>query len=113
MRKCTARARRTYVKRSKVVIMIALHAIVLATMTLASYGLLKDPDYLDARRKGAETKITLKVVNDMGVVVSNATVNVFFGMNFRPRVMRLPEKPTRPVYSRQLEKLAAMKLKSA
>ena len=58
--------------------------IAAAMLSLSSYGILKDPDYLDARRNGAETKIVLKVVDDMGVIVSNATVNIFFGMNFRP-----------------------------
>lgn len=61
-------------------------AMIAALMVaLSSYGLLKNPAYLDARRKGAETKIILKVVDDMGVVVSNASVNIFFGMNFRPK----------------------------
>lgn len=59
--------------------------IAFATLSMPSYGLKKDPAYLDARRNGAETKIVLKVVDDMGAVVSNATVNIFFGMNFRPK----------------------------
>ncbi len=59
--------------------------IVFATLSMSSYGLKKDPAYLDARRNGADAKIVLKVVDDMGVVVSNATVNIFFGMNFRPK----------------------------
>ena len=59
--------------------------IAVAMLSLSSYGLLKDPAYLDARRKGAETKIVLKVVDDMGTLVSNATINIFFGMNFRPK----------------------------
>ena len=63
----------------------SLVTILLATMSLAGYGLLKDPAYLDARRNGAETRISIKVVDDTGVVVSNATVNIFFGMNFRPK----------------------------
>ena len=57
----------------------------LAAISFAGYGHLKDPAYLDARRNGAETKIVLKVVDDMGAVVQNATVNIFFGMNFRPK----------------------------
>ena len=36
--------------------------IAAAMLSLSSYGILKDPDYLDARRNGAETKIVLKVV---------------------------------------------------
>lgn len=59
--------------------------IAFATLSMSSYGLKEDPAYLDARRNGAETKIVLKVVDDMGVVVSNVTVDIFFGMNFRPK----------------------------
>ena len=57
----------------------------LAAISFAGYGHLNHPAYLDARRNGAETKIVLKVVDDMGVAVSNATINIFFGMNFRPK----------------------------
>ena len=35
--------------------------------------------------KGADASITLSVVNDDGVAVSNANVRVFMGMNFRPK----------------------------
>ena len=35
--------------------------------------------------KGADAAITLSVVNDDGVAVSNANVRVFMGMNFKPK----------------------------
>lgn len=57
----------------------------LAAISFAGYGHLKNPAYLDARRNGTETKIVLKVVDDMGDVVSNASIKVFMGMNFRPK----------------------------
>ncbi len=38
-----------------------------------------------ARRNGAEAELKKCVVNDEGSVVSNATVKVFMGMNFRPK----------------------------
>ena len=59
--------------------------VTVVMLSLSSYGILKDSAYLEARRTGAETKIVLKVVDDMGTVVSNATINIFFGMNFRPK----------------------------
>ena len=56
-----------------------------ALVALSSYGLVKNPDYLEARRNGAKTKVVLKVVDDLGCAVSNAVINVFLGMNFRPK----------------------------
>ena len=50
-----------------------------------SYALKNDPSYRDARRNGAMAKIELRIVNDDGVPVPYANVNVFMGMNFRPK----------------------------
>ena len=52
---------------------------------MQSYAFKKDPSYRDARRNGAMAKIELRIVNDEGVPISNADVDVFMGMNFRPK----------------------------
>lgn len=58
---------------------------VAALASLICHGRVKDPDYLAARRNGANAKIVLQVVDDADVAVSNAMINVFMGMNFRPK----------------------------
>ena len=50
-----------------------------------SYALKKDPSYRDARRNGAMAKMELRIVNDDGVPIPYADVDVFMGMNFRPK----------------------------
>ena len=52
---------------------------------LQSFALKRDSSYTNARRNGAMTKLKLQIVNDDGNPVSNADVNVFMGMNFRPK----------------------------
>lgn len=54
-------------------------------IALQSYALKRDLLYRDARRNGAMAKIELMLVNDNGVPVSHADVDVFMGMNFRPK----------------------------
>ena len=62
-----------------------LLVLAVALTYMVSYGLVKTPEYLDARRRGAKTEIALKVVDDQGLAVSNAAVHAFLGMNFRPQ----------------------------
>ena len=54
-------------------------------IVMQSYGLKKDPSYKDARRRGAMAKIELRIVNDDGAPVPHADIDVFMGMNFRPK----------------------------
>ena len=54
-------------------------------IALQSHALKKDPSYRDARRNGATAKMVLRIVNDDGVPVPSADVDVFMGMNFRPK----------------------------
>jgi hypothetical protein len=44
-----------------------------------------EPEYRRARREGAMAEIRVHVVDENGSSVSNANVQVFMGMNFRPR----------------------------
>ena len=62
---------------------IVVLAVLLASMS--AMALKKDPNYLKARRNGAKAQIKVCVVDDCGVVVSNASIKVFMGMNFRPK----------------------------
>ncbi len=55
--------------------------IIMATQL---HALKRDPAYRDARRYGAMAKIELRVVNDDGVPIPYADIDVFMGMNFRP-----------------------------
>ena len=60
----------------------------LVTFVLASsmaMALKKEPGYLDARRNGAEAKLEIFVADNDGTAVSNASVKVFMGMNFRAK----------------------------
>lgn len=54
-------------------------------IVMQSYALKKDPLYRDARRRGAMAKIELRIVNDDGAPVPHANIDVFMGMNFRPK----------------------------
>ena len=45
----------------------------------------KDPEYLKARRDGGELRMIVAAVDDGGNNVSNATVRVLMGMNFREK----------------------------
>ncbi|MBE6397111.1 MAG: hypothetical protein E7046_08920 [Lentisphaerae bacterium] len=64
----------------KKVIVFAL--IMFSTVVMA---LKKDPNYLRARRQGAETHVNVRIVDELGESVSNANIKVFMGMNFRPK----------------------------
>lgn len=56
-----------------------------AMISTSGIALKKSPDYIKARRNGAEVKLNLFVADDQGMAVSNASVRVFMGMNFRPK----------------------------
>ena len=57
---------------------------VLIMFSIATMAFKKDPNYLRARRQGAETHINVRIVDEFGESVSNANIKVFMGMNFRP-----------------------------
>lgn len=52
---------------------------------MMSFAHKKDVDYLQARRNGADAKIVISLADDAGLPVSNATVRVLMGMNFREK----------------------------
>ena len=54
-------------------------------MATSAFALRKDPAYLDARRSGALARMQIHIVDDLGRDVPDAEVNVFMGMNFRPK----------------------------
>ena len=62
---------------------VIMFAFVLVSTT--AMALKKDPNYIKARREGAEVQLKVCVVNDTGEAVSNVSIKVFMGMNFRPR----------------------------
>ena len=66
--------------KKKITIMII---VFMGSLLLFAYK--KDPDYLNARRNGGDTRIVLSIIGDDGRPVSNATVRVLMGMNFRER----------------------------
>lgn len=59
--------------------------VVLVAIGMTSFAHKKDVDYLLARRNGADAKIVVSLLNDDGNPVSNATVRVLMGMNFREK----------------------------
>ena len=58
---------------------------VLAVAATSAFALRKDPAYLDARRYGAMARMQIHIVDDLGRNVPDAEINVFMGMNFRPK----------------------------
>ena len=54
-------------------------------IAIQSYALKKDPSYRDARKNGAMAQMELRIANDDGVPIPYADVDVFMGMNFRPK----------------------------
>lgn len=58
---------------------------VLTVVAASVFALRKDPAYLDARRSGALARMQIHIVDDLGRDVPDAEVNVFMGMNFRPK----------------------------
>ena len=57
----------------------------IAVVAMSAFALRKDPAYLDARRSGALARMQIHIVDDLGRDVPDAEVNVFMGMNFRPK----------------------------
>lgn len=55
------------------------------TVAMSGFAHKKDPEYLKARRNGGELRMIVAAVDDDGNAVSNATVHVLMGMNFRER----------------------------
>lgn len=57
----------------------------MASLSMMAMARKEAPGYLAARRNGAEAQLRICVVDEKGDAVSNANVNVFMGMNFRPK----------------------------
>ena len=66
-------------KSSHVVMLIIL------AVGMTAFAYKKDPEYLKARRNGGELRMILSVTDDAGNAVSNASVKVLMGMNFREK----------------------------
>ena len=61
-------------------------SIVTALLTASFlYALNDDPEYLKARKNGGVARLLIKVVNDEGVAVSGASIDILMGMNFREK----------------------------
>lgn len=59
--------------------------IVALTVVMPIFAHKEDPEYLKARRFGGELRMIVSAVDDDGNAVSNATVRVLLGMNFREK----------------------------
>ena len=59
--------------------------IIVSIGSLLLFAHKKDSEYLKARRNGGDARIVLSIIGDDGQPVSNATVRVLMGMNFRER----------------------------
>ena len=59
--------------------------IIVSVASLLLFAHKKAPDYLKARRYGGDARIVLSIIQDDGLPVSNASVRVLMGMNFRER----------------------------
>ena len=65
--------------KSLIFMMLAL------TVVMSAFAHKKDPEYLKARRSGGELRMIVSAVDDDGSAVSNASVKVLMGMNFREK----------------------------
>ena len=61
--------------------------VILATLTIGmtAFAYKNDPEYLNAQRNGGELRMVLSATDDDGNAVSNASVKVLMGMNFREK----------------------------
>ncbi|MBQ6007342.1 MAG: carboxypeptidase regulatory-like domain-containing protein [Kiritimatiellae bacterium] len=59
--------------------------MVALTVAMSVFAHKKGPEYLKARRNGGELRMIVSAVDDDGNAVSNASVKVLMGMNFRER----------------------------
>ena len=59
--------------------------MVVLTVTVSAFAHKKDSEYLKARKNGGELRMIVSAVDDEGNAVSNASIRVFMGMNFRPK----------------------------
>ena len=59
--------------------------IIVSIGSLLLFAHKKAPEYLKARRDGGDARIVLSIIGDDCQPVSNATVRVLMGMNFRER----------------------------
>lgn len=57
--------------------------LALAIVSINAIAHKKDPDYLNARRNGGKAQIILSISDDLGNAISNASIRVLMGMNFR------------------------------
>lgn len=64
---------------------ILVVAVVLTVVAMSTFAIRKDPVYREARKMGALARMQIHVVDDLGRDVPDAKVNVFMGMNFRPK----------------------------
>ena len=64
-------------------------AVMIAALmvTMSVFAHKKDPEYLKARRNGGELRLIVSAVDDYGIAVSNASVNVL--MKVQPQVTKL------------------------
>lgn len=64
--------------KNKIIIILTFMA-----MGFSTFAHKKDPDYLNARRNGGKAQIILSISDDLGNAISNASIRVLMGMNFR------------------------------
>lgn len=62
---------------------VVVLVVVMAVLSIFAHN--QDPDYLKARRTGGDLRMVVSVADDYGSSVSNASVRVLMGMNFREK----------------------------
>lgn len=63
--------------------LVLISMVIMTHLTIIARG--KVQPYLEARRNGADAKLKIYIVDNDDNAVSNASVRVFMGMNFRPK----------------------------
>ena len=68
--------------------------VVLATLTIGmtAFAYKNAPEYLNAQGNGGELRMVLSATDDDGNAVSNASVKVLMGMNFREKAYYISGK---------------------
>ena len=91
---------------------VAMLAFVVATLASPALAMSAPSTFQEAYQKGAEARVEFKVVDDLGLPVSGATINVFFDMVDRGMGRRIiGDTDTNGVYVAEAKTMGVLEIK--
>ena len=91
---------------------VAMLGVVAATLASPALAMSTPSTFQEAYQKGAEARIGFKIIDDLGLPVSGATVNVFFDMVDRGMGRRIiGETDTNGVYVAEAKTMGVLEIK--